>query len=216
MYKRWGKKNDGNLINVLFYQLTVCIFILSFVLVMNSINTVTSRKVIDTVKYWLTSNYDFLKAYEDLKQNAPVLRQKFMSTFEQIEKMSAPVKGTITSRYGMRINPITKKSENHTGIDISATQGSDVYAAWSGTVKSVKEDANYGTYVVIDHGNGYSTLYAHLKAVSVKTGENVKRGDIIGKVGNSGESTAPHLHFEVLKGGNPVDPLNLLSPDMIK
>lgn len=223
MYKRFRKSSSNYFLNTLFYQVMVCLFILSFVLIINSLNIKPAHQTIETIRYWLSYKYDFIKAYNELKSVIPVFKQKVINTFEQIggsskglERLILPVNGTITSRFGVRINPITKKSEDHNGIDISAPAGSNVYAVLNGIVKSVKNDINYGTFVVLEHQNGYETLYAHLQIASVKNGECVNFGDIIGKVGTSGESTGPHLHFEVIKNGKAIDPIAFLDAGVLR
>lgn len=121
-----------------------------------------------------------------------------------------PTKATyITSYYGSRKDPITKKSSMHTGIDIGAGMGSNIYAANSGTVIVAGwSSKGYGNYVVIDHGGGKSTLYAHMSKIKTTKGAKVAKGDVIGLVGSTGWSTGPHLHFEILINGNHTNPMN--------
>lgn len=118
----------------------------------------------------------------------------------------------ITSYYGNRIDPFTKTSRNHTGMDLSAGKGTNIYAAKSGVVTTsvLGSGANwaYGNYVVISHSDGTTTLYAHMNSRNVKQGQVVKQGDVIGFVGTTGRSTGYHLHFEVRVNGNRTDPLN--------
>jgi len=111
------------------------------------------------------------------------------------------------SGFGLRIHPIYKISKFHSGMDFTAPTGTDVYATGNGVVKTVKSQRReLGNHIIIDHGFGYQTVYAHLDGFNVKAGQKVKRGDIIGFVGNTGLSTAPHLHYEVLLNGRYVDP----------
>ncbi len=124
----------------------------------------------------------------------------------------------IASGFGMRMHPIYKTRRMHAGLDFSAPSGTDVYATGKGTVTKVERlKRGYGNYVVIDHGFNYQTLYAHLSEINVQKGQRIKRGDVIGAVGNTGTSTAPHLHYEVIKNGKKIDPVNFfyndLSPD---
>ncbi len=116
----------------------------------------------------------------------------------------------ITCKYGPRIHPIKKTKGTHTGIDIRATLNSNVYAAASGQVIKACYNTAYGNMIIIDHGNGITTLYGHANKLLVKVGDTVKQGDIIMKAGSTGYSTAPHLHFEVRKNGTPQDPKNYL------
>lgn len=113
----------------------------------------------------------------------------------------------ITCKYGPRIHPITKKYGTHTGIDLRATTGTNIYAANDGTVVTAATSVAYGKYVVIDHGGGIATLYAHMSSIKVKANQKVKQGAVIGLVGSTGYSTAPHLHFEVRVNGKHINPL---------
>jgi murein DD-endopeptidase MepM/ murein hydrolase activator NlpD len=119
---------------------------------------------------------------------------------------SWPVTGTITSPFGWRSNPFGGGPEFHQGLDIAAPTGTAVTAAASGTVIMAQWYGGYGNYILIDHGGGYSTGYGHLSAMYVSVGQAVQRGQAIGAVGSTGQSTGPHLHFEVRIAGKPVDP----------
>jgi murein DD-endopeptidase MepM/ murein hydrolase activator NlpD len=111
------------------------------------------------------------------------------------------------SGFGLRIHPIYKISKFHSGMDFTAPTGTDVFATGDGVVKTVKSQRReLGNHIILDHGFGYQTVYAHLDAFNVKVGQKVKRGDIIGFVGNTGLSTAPHLHYEVLLNSRYVNP----------
>ncbi|HHV71552.1 MAG TPA: peptidoglycan DD-metalloendopeptidase family protein [Clostridia bacterium] len=130
-------------------------------------------------------------------------------------KMAWPTAGRISSYYGMRTHPIFKTKKMHTGLDIAAPSGQNIVAAESGKViySSLSTGSwmgGYGNTVIIDHGGGISTLYGHTSKVLVRQGETVKRGQVIAKVGSTGNSTGPHLHFEVRVNGVPKDPLGWL------
>ncbi|HDZ90128.1 MAG: M23 family metallopeptidase [Deltaproteobacteria bacterium] len=118
-----------------------------------------------------------------------------------------PAKGWLSSRFGYRKSPFTGKKEFHKGLDISARMGSPVVASADGTVSFSGWDRGYGRLVVINHGYGLKSKYAHLKKSLVKKGQYVKRGETIGLIGKSGRTTGPHLHYEVLLNGVPVNPL---------
>ena len=114
----------------------------------------------------------------------------------------------VTCKYGMRTHPITGKRKLHTGVDLRASTGTKVYAANKGTVTTSGYSSAWGNYIIISHGGGITTLYAHMSKRSVSKDDKVKQGDIIGYSGNTGYSTAPHLHFEIRKNGSTYNPLN--------
>lgn len=118
-----------------------------------------------------------------------------------------PARGGLTSPFGIRVHPIFRIRRLHTGVDIAAAWGSPVYAAAPGRVIYTGWFGGYGKIVLIDHGGGVSTLYGHLSAILVAPGSQVARGALIGRVGSTGYSTGPHLHFEVRLNGRPVNPL---------
>ena len=121
----------------------------------------------------------------------------------------------MASGYGYRMHPILKYNKFHAGMDFTADRGTPIYATGSGTV--IQADAassGYGKHIRIDHRYGYVTLYAHMSKMNVKVGQKVKRGDVIGYVGNSGLSAGPHCHYEVRKNGNPVNPVNFYYNDL--
>ena len=114
----------------------------------------------------------------------------------------------ITSRQGPRIHPVTGEFKNHGGTDIGASYGTAIWAADSGTVVRSSDGWNggWGNYVMINHGNGMQTLYAHMSSRAVSVGQTVSRGQVIGYVGSTGMSTGAHLHFEMYVNGSKVDP----------
>ena len=121
-----------------------------------------------------------------------------------------PAQGPTTSRFGMRVHPITGQRRQHTGLDIGAPASAPVRAAGGGTVSVAGVLGGLGKAVTIDHGDGVSTLYAHQSSLAVRTGQRVAAGAVIGRVGSSGLSTGPHLHFEVRVNGDARDPLGWL------
>jgi hypothetical protein len=118
--------------------------------------------------------------------------------------------GRLTSYFGKRRDPFTRRIRPHYGIDIGAKRGTKVFAAADGVVKEVKRKYAFGKVVIIDHGYGFETVYGHLHSYAVSVGQAVKRGDLIAAVGNTGRSTAPHLHYEVRIDGKPVNPLDFM------
>lgn len=119
-----------------------------------------------------------------------------------------PTDGTVTSGFGYRNHPIFKQRRLHAGIDIPAGTGQPIYAAGDGTVVLAGTYGGYGNAVVIDHGDGMQTVYAHQSKLAVEKGDELLAGDTVGYVGSTGYSTGPHLHFEIRLGGNPTDPLD--------
>jgi len=117
-----------------------------------------------------------------------------------------PLSGRITSRYGYRRSPFGREQEFHDGLDIAARRGSPVVAAGAGKVTFTGWKSGYGLSVIIDHGYGYRTLYGHNSSVVVKVGQTVKKGDVVSRVGSTGRSTGPHLHFTVFYNGNTINP----------
>ncbi len=124
--------------------------------------------------------------------------------------LSWPVSGPVTSPFGWRIHPILGYKKFHTGIDIGVGYGAPIHSAAAGTVIYATWMGGYGNVVIVDHGNGLSTLCAHQSSLAVGSGAHVARGQTVGYVGSTGFSTGPHLHFEVRVNGNPVDPMGYL------
>ena len=115
----------------------------------------------------------------------------------------------MASGYGYRTDPFTKKRRFHYGMDFSARKGTPIYATGNGVVKRAdNRSSGYGKHIRIDHGFGYISLYAHLSKYNVRRGQKVKRGDIIGYVGNTGRSVGPHVHYEIFKDNKKINPLN--------
>lgn len=121
----------------------------------------------------------------------------------------------MASGYGWRIDPIYKTKKMHWGMDFTAPTGTDIYSTGNGKVVEARRNGSgYGNVVVIDHGFGYRTRYAHMSKFNVKEGDIVKRGDLIGFVGSTGKSTGPHLHYEVEKNGKKVNPIGFYHSDL--
>lgn len=118
--------------------------------------------------------------------------------------------GSISSRYGYRIQPFTGKLGMHSGIDIQAAMGTEVFAARDGTVIFAGWDDTLGNHIVLDHGGDWTSVYGHLSKISVSLNQKVKKGSIIALVGSTGKSTGPHLHFEIRSGGKALNPESLL------
>jgi murein DD-endopeptidase MepM/ murein hydrolase activator NlpD len=125
-------------------------------------------------------------------------------------QMAWPLNARLSSPFGYRIHPIFKTRKMHTGIDLAAPSGTPIRAADGGTIVFAGWRGGYGKTVIVQHGNGLATLYAHLSSIKVGSGQSVGKGDVVGLVGSTGYSTGPHLHFEVRKNGSPVNPLSYL------
>ncbi len=157
------------------------------------------------------------KSYEDIGQMLQN-KEKLLAGIPAIQPVANKDLRRVASGFGYRIDPVYKVTKFHAGLDFTAPQGTPIYATADGRVKtSGSSSGGYGNHVVINHGYGYETLYGHMVRVKVRAGQSVKRGEVIGWVGNTGKSTGPHCHYEVHKNGNPVDPIfyfyNDLSPE---
>ena len=119
----------------------------------------------------------------------------------------------ISSHFGMRMHPIFKEKKMHLGVDFRAPLGTPVYATSDGVVDKVEfQNSGYGNHIRIEHDDSFKSMYAQLSEIKVKVGQKIKKGDLIGLVGSSGTSTAPHLHYEVIKNGEKVDPVEYFYP----
>ncbi|MDI6400765.1 M23 family metallopeptidase [Balneolaceae bacterium ANBcel3] len=138
---------------------------------------------------------------QDLMRNIPAIR---------------PINGMILSGYGMRRHPVLGYNRMHEGVDFRARVGTPIYATGDGVVRSASRRGTYGLMLVIDHGHGYETRYAHLSSIAdgLRPGTKVERGQVVAKSGNSGVTSGPHLHYEVRQNGRPVDPLNYMFADL--
>ena len=154
------------------------------------------------------------KSYDEIIKLAKE-KEKMLSHIPAIQPVSNKNLNRMASGYGYRIHPIYKTRKMHWGMDFSAPMGTPVYATGDGKVEKVQwSRRGYGNQVKINHGYGYKTFYAHLKKFIVKKNQNVKRGDLIGYIGNSGTSTAPHLHYEIIKNNRRVNPVNFYFNDL--
>jgi len=145
-------------------------------------------------------------SYESLKT---LIRGKedFVNSLPAIQPVANKDLTRMASGFGYRVDPFYRTSTFHAGMDFTADIGTEVYATGDGVVlKSLNDGWGYGNHIIIDHGFGYTTLYGHLSRIVAKPGQRVKRGQLIGNVGSTGRSTGPHLHYEVRRGGNPLNP----------
>ena len=166
--------------------------------------TNTSEKV-DQISKQL---YIQSKSFDDIIELAKN-KTDMLAALPAIQPVSNKNLSRMASGYGYRIHPIYKTRKMHSGMDFSAKTGTPIYATGDGKISKVRRSRRgYGNHVVIDHGYGYKTLYAHMKKYAVKKGQKVKRGEVIGYVGSTGTSVAPHLHYEVHKDGRKINPVN--------
>ncbi|MBN2636654.1 MAG: M23 family metallopeptidase [Prolixibacteraceae bacterium] len=157
------------------------------------------------------------KSYDEVLKMA-LNKEEMLACFPAIQPVDNKDLKRTASGWGIRTHPIYKVKKMHYGMDFTAPTGTPVYATGNGKVIEVsgssKSKVGFGLMIKIDHGYGYETLYGHLSAFNVKRGQEVKRGDIIGYVGNTGGSTAPHLHYEVHKNEKPVNPADYYYKDL--
>ena len=151
--------------------------------------------------------YNFLKA-----ANFSRLHRGYVTQFQMNTTPSLwPVNGRMSSPFGGRLNPFSREGQYHPGVDLQAAMGTPVRVTADGVVRQAEWNAGYGKLIVIDHGGSLQTYYAHLSRFSVVAGQEVRRGEVVGYSGATGFVTAPHLHYEVRIGGNPVNPYRYLA-----
>ena len=203
-----------------------------FVFLCKIINTPNTMAVYAYSKNIVSTDFDYKATYESIKKiNIAAIKEEIEDKTENIiskifnrdkiqdktkQEFTIPLKGEITSNFEERKDPFTGNIAKHTGIDIDAKEGTDVMTVYNGKVKEVGEDTIYGRYIVIDHGEGIESKYAHLEDISVEKNQLVDKGGVIGKSGNTGKSTAPHLHFEFWYMGQNKDPLKYLDQELFK
>ena len=177
----------------------------------NSELVISTSKKIDQVTKQLYIQSKSFDEIIDLAKNKTTM----LASIPAIQPVSNKDLSRMASGFGNRIHPIYKTKKFHAGMDFSAKTGTPIYATGDGEISKVKRSRKgYGNHVVINHGFGYKTLYAHMSKYIVKKRQKVKRGDIIGYVGNTGTSVAPHLHYEVHKEGKKINPVNFYYNDL--
>ena len=177
----------------------------------NSELIINTNKKVDQISKQL---YIQSKSYDEIIELTKN-KAKMLASLPAIQPISNKDLGRMASGYGWRIHPIYKTMKMHTGMDFSAKSGTPIYVTGDGTVsKAENTSTGYGNYVIIDHGYGYKTLYGHMTKYIVARGQKVKRGEVIGYVGSTGTSTGPHLHYEVHKNGEKINPVNFFYNDL--
>jgi murein DD-endopeptidase MepM/ murein hydrolase activator NlpD len=154
------------------------------------------------------------KSYDEITK---LIREKetMLASIPAIQPISNKDLKRFASGYGMRIHPVYKTPMMHWGVDFTAPVGTEIYCTGNGKVVDINfERRGLGYHVVVDHGYGYQTVYAHMSKVKVKKGQKVNRGEVLGYVGNTGTSTGPHLHYEVVKNGKRINPINFFYNDL--
>lgn len=171
----------------------------------NSEMVVATTKRLDIIKKQMAIQSKSLDEITKLAEE----KEKLLAAIPAIQPVSNENLRHMASGYGWRSDPFTKARKMHWGMDFSAPKGTPVYASGDGKVtRADNNSSGYGKHIRIEHGYGYMSLYGHLSQYNVKKGQKVKRGDLIGFVGNTGRSEAPHLHYEVWKDGDRINPIN--------
>ncbi len=153
-------------------------------------------------------------SYDEVS-NLALNKEEYWASIPAIQPIFNEDLELLASGYGMRLHPILKVIKMHNGVDFAAPQGTPIYATGDGVVFRVKTDlGGYGKFVEIDHGYGFLSRYAHMNEFKVRPGQKIKRGDQIGTVGNTGSSTAPHVHYEILKDGIFINPIHYFFKDL--
>ncbi len=154
------------------------------------------------------------KSFDELIQLA-VNKEKMLNSIPSILPIADKDLTRLSSGFGYRIDPIYGVPKMHAGLDFTSPTGSPIHASGDGIVEKMEySKGGYGNEIVINHGFGYKSHYAHMSKFNSKVGKKVKRGEIIGYVGSTGKSTAPHLHYEIIKNGNKIDPINFFFNDI--
>jgi murein DD-endopeptidase MepM/ murein hydrolase activator NlpD len=169
------------------------------------------NKTLDILNNRILNQEKSYKEIEGMIRN----KEKLLASTPAIQPISNKNLNRLTSGFGYRIDPLYKTVKFHAGLDFTAPQGSPIYATADGIVRTAGNLGNgYGNHVIISHGYSYSTLYGHMYRVKAKNGQRIKRGEVIGYVGNTGKSTGPHLHYEVIKGTKHLNPIYFFYNDL--
>lgn len=171
---------------------------------------IETTKILDVLSKQI---YVQSKSFDDII-NLATHKSEMLKRIPAIQPLRNKDMNRIASGFGYRIHPIYKTLRMHTGVDLSAATGAPIFATGDGVIEVADFGRGYGKRVVIDHGYSYKTQYAHMSRILVKKGQAVKRGDMIGLVGNTGTSTGSHLHYEVIKNDKYVDPINYYMNDL--
>ncbi|MGL1932694.1 MAG: M23 family metallopeptidase [Desulfotalea sp.] len=157
----------------------------------------------------------FIASQNEAHDNLLLEADSYLKSIKKLP-LGPPTHGRITSYFGNRSDPLNGKAARHSGIDFGARRGSKIYATGAGIVEKAYYNKSYGNYVIVNHGNGYTSAFAHMQKMFVKKGQKVKRGTLVGLVGNTGRSTGPHLHFEIRRYNTAINPLKFLTVKLPK
>ena len=226
------KKIDRHTLNTIVNQSIISACIAFIIIIIANFSFSFTNKIINSVKWTIETNYDFKIAVNNIK-NKLLPDNKMENTNGKVEgifgrtdavnasstniastsiaSMIMPVSGAITSYFGMRKDPITLKQSQHYGVDIAGEKGLPIKAAQDGIVDKVEQTQILGRSVTLKHSGGLETIYGHCSEILVKKNQVIKQGDFIAKVGDTGIVTSSHLHFEVLKDGIQIDPLDMIN-----
>lgn len=166
-------------------------------------------KINTQVQQLLQNSYDLqiMPDKAQLKVQVTTQKQPTPQPFDEHIPSIWPTEGKISSLFGMRVHPISKQKKFHKGVDIANLKSTDIVATADGIVIYAGKKGGYGNAIIIDHGNGYKTLYGHAQTLLVKAGDQVKRGMLIAAMGSTGYSTGPHLHYEITFADEVLDPV---------
>lgn len=169
------------------------------------------RAKLDKLKYQLVLQS---KSYDEIAKLS-MSKEAMLASIPAIQPVSNEDLTRIASGFGMRIDPIYRTPRMHSGLDFTAPVGTPIFSTGKGKVVAVEfNGGGYGNHVIIDHGYGYQSHYAHMSRFNCKVGQEVNRGDMIGYVGNTGKSTGPHLHYEIIYNGEKIDPVHFFYNDL--
>ena len=156
----------------------------------------------------------YIAPQKDFSRELLYRSNKYLNAIHTVP-LGRPIPGGISSRFGHRNDPVNGKKGFHSGVDIRGKSGDTILATADGIVKKAFWNGGYGRYIEIDHGNGYTSKFAHMRSMAVKRGDKVTRGQKIGTVGNSGRSTGSHLHYEICLHGSPINPSDFMRSDKL-
>lgn len=226
--KKYGTKESTKYQDILFRQTFAAVLILLVAVAVKNIPSVATEYLRNQAHRLVTSNIEVKKLYQGIEDFFSRLTANKSSDKTGLQdvtdadtedlaavgvysvKMMMPVEGPVSSVFGERLHPVKNEMVFHSGIDIDGNDGDAIRAALGGTVTDEGEKPEYGKYVRIQHADGFVTVYAHCSSIDVKAGDVIKQGDVIAKVGETGNAIGTHLHFEVWKDGKALDPLEFI------